>query len=88
MPSVGEHVWFECEAKPGPFSDEQLVRLRHDANEWVGFVPSSLIRQDAGRTLVYAIILALANNRLTARIAGNPLQDSLVETNLESAVCD
>jgi len=34
----GARIWIPCEVKPGPFSDERMVRVQSQAGEWLGFV--------------------------------------------------
>ena len=39
----GAYTWLPCEVKPGPFSDERLVRVASELGDWVGFVPVSSV---------------------------------------------
>jgi|GEM_PF-2412804 len=81
---VGHLVWIPCEVKPGPFSDERLVRVHSDHGDWVGFVPVQSLREPVteGISHVRAIITELSDRRFVAKIAGEPLASSTFEDTL------
>jgi len=85
--AVGSYVWLPCEVKPGPFANERLVRLRSTLSEWLGFVPTSSLKEpiSEGKTLVHALVLDLGGNRLTAQVPGVPVGSSTFEDLLPSA---
>ena len=41
----GARMWLPCEVKPGPFSDERMVLIMADGNEWFGFVNVRWLRR-------------------------------------------
>jgi hypothetical protein len=71
--TVGKIVWLPCEVKPGPFSDERLVRVSSDRGEWVGFVPVSSLREPVplGPTFVRAVVTEIHDDRFSARLPGH-----------------
>ena len=74
----GAYIWLPCEVKPGPFSDERMVRVASEYGDWVGFVPvSSLEAPREGDTLVRALIVEVQGDRLLARIPGESLSSTL-----------
>ena len=46
--SVGARIWLPCEVKPGPFSDEKLIKVPSAHGEVLGFVPTSYLKQASG----------------------------------------
>jgi hypothetical protein len=71
--TVGKRVWLPCEVKPGPFSDERLVRVPSDRGIWVGFVPTSALRDAplVGETFVSAVVIEVHDDRFSARVPGH-----------------
>ena len=70
----GATIWLPCEVKPGPFSDERLVRVELPSGDpWVGFVELGALKEpiDEGRTLVRAIVVEVSKDRFVARILGH-----------------
>ena len=78
---VGQRVWLRCEVKPGPFSDERLVKVEVEQDSWVGFVPIWLLRAKAeqGRDEVEARVLAVNGKTFRARIQGHSVSVSTFE---------
>ena len=70
--TIGGQVWLPCEVKPGPFSDERLVRVA-GPREWVGFVPVSALREPVleGSTFVTAVVFDVQNGKFRARVPGH-----------------
>ena len=33
----GMRIWLPCEVKPGPFSDERMVRVESESGSWLAF---------------------------------------------------
>lgn len=81
---VGHLVWIACEVKPGPFSDERIVRVHSEYGDWVGFVPVQSLREPVteGSTYVRAVITELCDGRFVAKIAGEPVASSTFEDTL------
>lgn len=68
----GSHIWVPCEVKPGPFSDERVVRVESEAGEWVGFVQASFLKEpiSTGTTYVQAVVVEVDGETFTARLPG------------------
>lgn len=81
---IGTQVWVPCEVKPGPFSDERLVRVLSSRGEWLGFVPIQSLREPIleGSTFIGARVVAVAGERFQASIPGEALTPSLFEGNI------
>ena len=73
----GAYTWLPCEVKPGPFSDERLVRVASEFGDWVGFVPVSSLEGKAGESLIRALIVEVQGDRFLARIPGESLSSTL-----------
>ncbi len=76
----GTVVWIPCEVKPGPFSDERIVRVSSDAGGWVGFVPSWYLRDphmEHGKTFIKGVVEEVHTGSYTARLPGHYLTSSL-----------
>src|SRR4051794_33253512 len=69
--AIGDQIWVPCEVKVGPFSDEKMIRVTIDGEEWVGFVRSDLIRTDHGLFFVSAVVLDVQPSIVLARMPGN-----------------
>lgn len=85
----GARIWIPCEVKPGPFSDERMVRVETQAGEWLGFVDVRLLRDRGlteGRTSVLATVEAVSGQRFTARLPGHPVRSLLFEGSTDRAV--
>jgi hypothetical protein len=78
---AGAQIWFPCEVKPGPFSDERFVRVQENGHEWLGFVPVSHLKQPIpeGKTEIRAFVESVSGEKFTARFPGEPLLQSLFE---------
>ena len=72
---VGTRIWLPCEVKPGPFSDERLVRVRDSGREWLGFVPANRLKEPIveGCTLIRALVVSVFGEKFTARLPGDAL---------------
>jgi hypothetical protein len=81
---AGHLVWIPCEVKPGPFSDERIVRINSDRGPWVGFVSTDALREPIleGSTAVRAVIVRVEGNRFNAKVAGEPVTSSTFEGTL------
>ena len=78
---IGTEVWVPCEVKPGPFSDERLVRVSSGRGEWLGFVPLRSLRDPIleGTTFIGARVVAVNGERFQASLPGEALTPSLFE---------
>jgi hypothetical protein len=85
--SAGRTVWIPCEVKPGPFSNERLVRVEGDPQSWVGFVPIWYLRDaiERGRTEVRAVVAEMRGEQFLARIPGHALGSPVVLEPIERA---
>ena len=81
---VGAYVWLPCEVKPGPFSDERMVRVASEFGDWVGFVSVSSLKDPVsqGRTLIHALVIDVQGDRLSAMLPGESLSSTLLLTGL------
>jgi hypothetical protein len=81
---VGRLIWIPCDVKPGPFSDERMVRIHSDHGEWVAFVPVDALRDSIleGSTFVRAVIVRVNGGHFNAKVAGEPVTSSLFEGTL------
>jgi len=73
----GAYTWLPCEVKPGPFSDERLVRVASEFGDWVGFVPVSSLAGKEGESLIRALVVEVQGDRFLARIPGEALSSTL-----------
>ena len=78
---IGDQVWLPCEVKPGPFSDERLVRVQTENVEWLGFVPVFALKDSItqGNTFIRASIVEVAGDRFMAKLPGHPITTSLFQ---------
>jgi hypothetical protein len=84
----GMFIWIGCEVKPGPFSDELLVKVSSaNGREWIGFAPLSALREpvEKGHTAIKALVVSVQGDRFDARPVGSPLATSIFEDDLTRA---
>ena len=76
---VGRYVWLPCEVKPGPFSNERMVRVTSEFGDWVGFVSVSSLKDPVreGETLIRALVVEVQGDRFSARMPGESLSSTL-----------
>ncbi len=80
--SVGATIWVPCEVKPGPFSDERLIKVASLHGEWVGFVNTTYLKDPAttaGHTYVRAVVTGVRDDIFQARVPGHALTTKLFE---------
>lgn len=79
--TAGQRVWVECDVKPGPFSNERLVRIVGPKRVWLGFVWDFLLREpiQRGATAVQGIVDEVRNGRVALFLPGAPIADSVLE---------
>ena len=84
----GARMWFPCEVKPGPFSDERVVVVRADGSEWIGFVNVRWLRYQGSEDTdeVLAKVVDVDGSTFRARVPGNALHSGLVQGRVERAV--
>jgi hypothetical protein len=85
----GARIWIPCEVKPGPFSDERMVRVQSQAGEWLGFVDVSLLKDRElaeGSTWILATIETVEETRFSARLPGHAVRTLPFEGSIERAV--
>ncbi len=73
---VGQRVWLNCEVRPGPFSDERLIKVpTAEEGEWVGFVPISSLKDPLleGNTQIIAIVTEVEEDIFFAKLPGQPI---------------
>lgn len=85
--SSGVRIWLPCEVKPGPFSDERMVRVESESGSWLGFVPVSLLRDpvEEGSTFVSAIVSEIRGASFTARLPGHPVTPGVFSGSVDKA---
>lgn len=76
--SIGDYIWIPCEVKPGPFSNERLVKCSSGDDDWLGFVQEYSLKSRTveGDDSVKAEVVNVNCKMLTARIFGEPLTGS------------
>lgn len=77
---VGSQVWVSCEVKPGPFSNERLVRVEETSGApWIGFVEVDALKEpiEEGMTSVRVVVVELGEGRFRGRFPGQALSDSM-----------
>ena len=81
---VGATVWLPCEVKPGPFSNERMVKVASEFGDWVGFVPETSLKHPVseGRTLIPARVIDIQGDRVLAALPGESLSSTLLMTGL------
>lgn len=81
---VGSHLLLPCEVKPGPFSNERLVRVPNEGHDWIGFVPISALEDPItkGSTQVKVIVVEVQGGKFRARVPGHGIESSIFEGSL------
>jgi len=78
----GKRIWVPCEVKPGPFSNERLVRVRTSRDQWVGFVGVDVLKDPvpSGSTFVQVMVLSVKKDQVTVRLPGYSVDSSRTKT--------
>lgn len=78
---TGARIWIPCEVKPGPFSDERVVRVRENGNDWLGFVQVKQLRDPIleGSTFIGARVVSVGDRSFKARLPGEAFNSDLFE---------
>ena len=78
----GDLVWIPCEVKPGPFSNERVVRVtKPDGSSWVGFVDVRELKDpniERGETAIKARVLSLTHETFEVSLPGHSVASSRV----------
>ena len=79
---VGYQIWLGCEVKPGPFSNERLVRIQLPSEPWIGFVDVQALKEpiEQGNTLVLAQIVEVGEKLVKAIVQGHSFSTRQVQT--------
>ena len=74
----GSIIWVPCEVKPGPFSNERLVRVQSSGESWVGFVDVRCLKDTVqeGPTSVRARVVSVEKESFTAELPGHSVAAS------------
>jgi hypothetical protein len=78
---VGDLVWIPCEVKPGPFSNERVVRVATpDGSSWVGFVDVRYLKEpiEKGTTAIKARVLSINHDTFEVSLPGHSVASSRV----------
>ena len=75
----GSRIWIPCEVKPGPFSDERMVRVETPDGPWLGFVELHHLREplERGNTEILATVTEVQADEFLARFPGHATQTLL-----------
>ena len=79
----GDMVWVKCEVKPGPFTNERLVRVGQPGNWWVGFIPARALQnpdQITGEGWVGAQVVEVDEHCIGIKFPGPSLSDSVLRS--------
>jgi hypothetical protein len=78
---VGQHVWVPCEVRPGPFSNERIVKVDSPVGNWIGFIHTSQLRHPvtAGSTEATVLVVEVHNDRFRAQPLGQPLSNTVYD---------
>ena len=71
----GSAILIPCEVKPGPFSNERLVKV----GNWVGFVNINYLENrdvQSGATRIRAVVVRIEEDRFLAKLPGSSLDAS------------
>jgi len=83
----GRYVWLSCEVKPGPFSDERIVRVSSVGDVWVGFALVSALKNPvvSGSTSIKALVVGIEKDQFEAQPMGSPLTRTLLRGDVAKA---
>ncbi len=79
---VGAHVWIPCDVKPGPFSGERLVWVKSSNNDWVGFVPTTFLKDpiEIGKTEIKGIVIGYYGANISIEMPGEAIANSIIQS--------
>jgi hypothetical protein len=77
---AGSVVWIDCEVKPGPFSNERMVRVEGAEGPWVGFVDVRHLENPVkeGTTRIQAYVLSAEDDTIKVSLPGHSVASSRV----------
>lgn len=75
---AGKRVWIPCEVKPGPFSNERMVRVSAGGADWLGFVELQHLKHTIteGQTYVRVLVVEVENDHFRANLPGHAFAGS------------
>ena len=78
----GMLVWIPCEVKPGPFSNERLVRVIMLGSPRLGFVDVRFLQDQVsvGPTRIKGQIATIQGDQITVSLPGHPVNSSRVRS--------
>ena len=82
---VGREAWIDCEVKPGPFSDERMVRVKSNGTTWVGFTHTEQLHSpvpEQGPSKIKIRLLDFADGRFTAKVLGYAVTSQAIQVTL------
>ena len=78
---IGSKVWVPCDVKPGPFSDERVVRVQTESGEYLAFVSESSLQEPIkeGSTHIMAKVTEVNNEvgKFLAKLPGVEITSNL-----------
>ena len=84
----GSYVWIRCEVKPGPFSDERMVRVESTiGGVWLGFANASSLKDSVtvGATSIKALVVSVQKDVLDAQPMGSGLTSTVFKEKVSKA---
>ena len=83
----GQYLWIPCEVKPGPFSDERMIRIELGDAQWVGFVPVTELRSpvDVGTAQVRGFVREANRGNLLVSVRGYSVGGAPIHTTTKEA---
>jgi len=74
----GSTIWIPCEVKPGPFTNERLIRVESLYDPWVGFVNVRFLKDDIleGSTLVRGRVVSVEGDTFEAKLPGHAIESA------------
>ena len=76
---AGARIWIPCQVKPGPFSNERIVRVEHADGVWVGFVSTSELKEpvpNEGNSFIQGLVVEVKREIFLAKLPGHSLSAS------------
>jgi len=79
-PKTGSFVWISCKVKPGPFSNERVVRVDTPNGPWVGFVNVRYLKEpiENGETEIQARVISANGKTIEVSLPGHSVASSRV----------
>ena len=76
---VGSNLWLPCLVRPGPFSNERVVLVKDEDNDWGGFVDIQRLQLDKDETTgkVLAEVVEIDGDSFSAHIVGHAIRSGV-----------